>query len=123
VKPSGDFVMHGESLWFVSEADRRAAPAEFCAKHFLRWHAERYPVGVCISSRDLEEKTYPRYQAECSGGGWSFCSIARHLRKLTQKRAREFRLVDGRRKEYLICNPAEAKVVHLEQPGRARSPH
>jgi hypothetical protein len=52
-KPSGEFVMHGDSLWFVSEADRKAAPADICAKHFLRWLAERYPVEVWISSRDL----------------------------------------------------------------------
>jgi hypothetical protein len=132
VKPSGRFhderfVMNGDSLWFVSdiEADRKAPPADFCAKHFLRWIADRYPVGVWISSRDLEAKLFPRFQAEC-GGGWSFCLIARHLGRLTKKREREFRLVDGQRKtatEYLICELEEAEVVQLDQARRARSPH
>jgi hypothetical protein len=91
-----------------------------CARHFLRWIAERYPawIGLWVSSRTMEEKLYPQFAAEC-GITRPWCSTARQLRKFTQKRVKEFPIVASDRcyavTQYLIQKPADRSTAEFVQ--------
>jgi hypothetical protein len=122
-----DFALHGDSA-VLSDLEARIEPtADECARHFLRWIAERHPawIGLWVSWRSMEEKLYPQFAAE-RGISRPWCLTARHLRKFTQKRVKEFPIVASDRRcavtQYLIQKPADrstAEVVQLFDAGKA----